>query len=429
MPTGTRRRSTVRTTAIVAVAGLSLTLGISTGGAGASPGAGAAAAKPKGKLLFSSNRNPPNASYEIYVQDQNGGAAVDLTNSNNTVSDYDPAWSPDGKKIIWTSADPSDQDIWIMNADGSGKVPLTVNTDGDNNAAFSPDGRKIAFASNRGTGFYDIYVMDANGGNPVRITFGTSGATENFGPDWSPDGQRIVFMSKRDGGDNDVFAMNPDGSNVTQLTVNNVPDRAPKYSPDGKLIVWSQELGTTPNNNQDDAELFTMPAAGGTATRLTTNTVSDRAGSYTRDGLARIFFVRRDVVLDDEVYVMNGNGSSQVLFAGSPSSDIAPAPEPIASCQKKKATIIGTSASETLVGGPGPDVFSGQGGKDKIKGKGGKDTICGDAGKDNLNGGKGKDFLSGGKGKDKVVGGKGKDRCVGGKGNDSGKGCEKEKSL
>jgi Ca2+-binding RTX toxin-like protein len=318
-----------------------------------------------------------------------------------------------------------------MNADGSGKLPLTVNTDEDNNAAFSPDGRKIVFASDRGTGFYDIYVMDANGGNPVRITFATSGTTENFGPDWSPDGQRIAFMSERDGGNNDreVFTMNPDGSGQTQLTTNSVQDRAPKFSPDGKLIIWSQELGTTPNTNQDDAELFTMPAAGGTATRLTTNTVADRAGAYTRDGLARIFFVRRDVVPGDELYVMNGNGSSPVLFAGSPSDDIAPAPEPIASCQKKKATIIGTSASETLVGGPGPDVFSGQGGKDKIKGKGGKDTICGDAGKDNLNGGPGKDLLVGGKGNDKEIGGKGKDTCIGGKGTDSAKGCEKEKSL
>lgn len=415
-----------RTILFAAIAALSVLAGLLQARTGDAAGAQPSKATAKGSVLFGSNRAPA-ADYEIFAQDQSAGSlAVNLTNSPATQSDYDPAWSPDGKRITFTRSD-GDEDIVIMNRDGSGQVPLTSNTDVDRNAVFSPDGTKIAFASDRDTGFLDVYVMDANGANPVRLTFATSGATENFGPDWSPDGTKITFISERDGGNNDreVFVMNADGTAQVQLTANAAQDQAPKYSPDGKKIIWSSQ----PGGATSTAELFTMPAAGGPAVQLTFNSVRDRGAAFSRDGLSRIFWVQDDPANAEEIHVMNADGSGGVLFASSPVADLAPAPEPAAVCNKKRATIIGTDASETLVGGPGPDVIAGFGGKDKIKGKGGKDTICGDAGKDNLNGGKGKDFLSGGKGKDKVVGGKGKDRCVGGKGNDSGKGCEKEKSL
>ncbi len=100
---------------------------------------------------------------------------------------------------------------------------------------------------------------------------------------------------------------------------------------------------------------------------------------------------------------------------------------PTATCDGKKATIVGTAGDDTLVGTSGNDVIAGLGGNDTINGAGGKDTICGGTGNDNVKGaggndvvdaGAGKDKVDAGAGKDKVIGGTGKDKLVGGGGND-----------
>jgi hypothetical protein len=100
-----------------------------------------------------------------------------------------------------------------------------------------------------------------------------------------------------------------------------------------------------------------------------------------------------------------------------------------ATCQGKRATVVGTSGRDVLRGTPGRDVMVGFGGNDKLSGFAGNDLVCGGKGKDKLNGGKGKDRLFGQKGNDKLTGGKGKDFCNGGQGNDFASGCEKQKSI
>ena len=83
-------------------------------------------------------------------------------------SDASPAWSPDGTKIVFrrihTDSDDGNDEIYLMNADGTGKKDLTNNLVDDNSAVWSPDGTKIAFISNRNLGNYEIYVM-----NPERV--------------------------------------------------------------------------------------------------------------------------------------------------------------------------------------------------------------------------------------------------------------------
>ena len=69
------------------------------------------------------------------------------------------------------------------------------------NPAWSPDGKRIAFTSTggrtTGDGHWHIYVMDANGGNPQKVS--NENAVDNWDPSWSPDGERIAFVSRRDG--------------------------------------------------------------------------------------------------------------------------------------------------------------------------------------------------------------------------------------
>jgi Tol biopolymer transport system component len=98
-----------------------------------------------GKIAFQSFRDGNN---EIYTMNADGSSQTRLT--NNTASDTDPAWSPDGTKIAFaTDRDRSNftYEVYTMNADGSGQTRLTGDSLNDQSPAWSPDGTKIAFAT------------------------------------------------------------------------------------------------------------------------------------------------------------------------------------------------------------------------------------------------------------------------------------------
>ena len=99
-----------------------------------------------------------------------GVISEDLTNHES--SDYNPSWSPDGKRIAFTSfRNGRKWDIYVMDADGDNQRRLTNHPDGDWNPSWSPDGKRIAFVSNRTRDLNpDIYVMDADGSNPRNLT-------------------------------------------------------------------------------------------------------------------------------------------------------------------------------------------------------------------------------------------------------------------
>ena len=383
---------------------------------------GSAGAATPGKIAFVSNRD---GNDEIYVMNADGSGQTRLT--NNSFDDLDPAWSPDGRQIAFISEqDGTDGDVWVMNVDGSGAHQLTFNDLGEFSVDWSPDGRQIVFSQENPPGD-DLFLINADGTGLRQLTL-----TDFFqiGPHFSPDGQLIAFNHELDAASNDVLALiRPDGSGITNLTSINA--FSPDFTSDGKRIVfWSDQL-----TGHTDREIASIAVDGGDLKNLTNtpsiagNTDNDQAPSPSRDGLNRIAFssLRGG---DQELWIMNADGSGVTQLTNTTGTNRGPDWQPTAVCQGKVATIVGTSASETLSGGPSADIISGQGGKDTISGLDGKDVICGDAGKDKLNGGKGKDILNGGKGNDKLNGGKGKDTCIGGKGKkDTAKSCEKEKKI
>lgn len=112
-------------------------------------------------------------------------------------------------------------------------VPVTSGPGDDLGAAYSPDGSRIAFASNR-DGNFEIYVVDADGRNPVRVTHSEANESE---PAWSPDGQRLVFQSDASGAPQ-IWIMNADGSGQQALT-EGPANMEPAVSPDGATIAFS----------------------------------------------------------------------------------------------------------------------------------------------------------------------------------------------
>ncbi|MEW5987642.1 MAG: hypothetical protein AB1791_13500 [Chloroflexota bacterium] len=143
-------------------------------------------------------------------------------------------------RILFVSSGYGNSEVYVMEADGSGRTRLTNNLANDDEPAWSPDGQHIAFVSDR-DGDQEIYVMAADGTNVVQLT---QNEVEDYSPTWSPDGTQIAFVTDRDGGwqESEIYLMNANGSQPRRLTANLSRDLSPVWSPDGTKIAFLREL-------------------------------------------------------------------------------------------------------------------------------------------------------------------------------------------
>jgi dipeptidyl aminopeptidase/acylaminoacyl peptidase len=184
---------------------------------------------------------------DIWVANIDASDPVNLSNTPDSVEGQ-PSWSWDGTRILYDLQADSGQgasDVFVMNEDGSGATNLTPDTPdwNDGKPAWSPDGTRVAFGSDR-TGAGDLYTMAVDGSDLVRLTDGVM----DTNPRWSPDGQRIVFtrfLDPAEGGtDFELFVINTDGTGLTQLTDNGFfRTTHADWSPDGQwMVVASLDL-------------------------------------------------------------------------------------------------------------------------------------------------------------------------------------------
>jgi Tol biopolymer transport system component len=270
------------------------------------------------KIAFTSDRDEPNVSAEIYVVNADGSGERQLTDLDGYNSNA-PAWSPNGRRIAFHSnrgGGVGESDIYVMNADGSDVTRLTwlwpLGLGGAHFANWSPDGEKLVFNSffeGGTTGAREIWVVDADGTGLANLTNHPSDDTR---PDWSPDGTLVAFQSNRSG-NAEIFVMRADGSDGTtprRLTFSPGPDAAPEWSPDGTRIAFQ-------SSRTGNSEIWVMNADGTSPTQLTFYAGVDAKPSWSHDG-SRIAF-HRDVSAFGEVhgqlFTMNADGSDVTMIS------------------------------------------------------------------------------------------------------------------
>lgn len=220
----------------------------------------------------------------------------------NIARDGSPSWSPDARRIAFYSEHDGYGEIYVMNADGSEPTRLTKTRSDEGYPSWSPDGRTITFDSNP-SGDFDIYAMDTDGSSVVRLTAQPS---REVGASWSPDGKRIAFMSNREGGF-DVYMMNADGSDQARMTTTGT-SWFPVFSPDNARLAF--------HVGRDVHVLDVMTAE---LKQLTTDPLNGMYPSWSPDGTRIAFMSWRNG--RTEIFVMNADGSDQRLLVSMPTGD------------------------------------------------------------------------------------------------------------
>ena len=225
----------------------------------------------------------------------------------NGVNQDTPAWSPDGKKITFSS----DQGIWIMNADGSNQKQVFDSVIWDGEPCFNDDGSKIYFASEYVSPIYSqfisIHVVDSDGLNRVQLTKNA----DMRSPTMSPGGATIAYISKLSGS-YDIWVMDADGSNNVRLTDAPADEDSPTWNPDGKSIAYSSE-----------GDIWTTDRDGIRIKQLTDDEFNNFDPFFSPDGSKIVFTSDRSG--NSDIWLMNSNGTGTFQLTSDLSEQKSPA--------------------------------------------------------------------------------------------------------
>jgi Tol biopolymer transport system component len=180
----------------------------------------------------------------LFISNADGSGEQPLTQPG--ALDYNPAWSPKGDWIVFTSERAGSADLYRIHPDGTGLDRLTDDPAYDDQAAFSPDGKQLVFVSTRAAGTANLWILDVATRKARQLTSGRGG---EFRPSWSPDGQWIAFSSDRDSSLPPakgrwerlhlfgIYLIRPDGTGLKHFAQQDGSCGSPKWTPDSKSII------------------------------------------------------------------------------------------------------------------------------------------------------------------------------------------------
>jgi Tol biopolymer transport system component len=336
-----------------------------------------------GKLVFQSEREPGNPFYQIYTLDLRTGDTRRVSSGTGKTT---CAWFlPDGS-VIYSSTheDPEsaskqqaelerrakgeedrytwdydpNYEIYKVGPSGESPVRLTNAMGYDAEASASPDGRHIVFSSNREAYarplsdrerqaferdpayFADLYLMDADGSNPRRLT-----NVEGYdgGPFFSPDGMRITWRRfSKDGSKAEIYTMAANGSDVRQLTRLDAMSWAPYYHPSGDYLIFA-----TNKHGFDNFELYLVDAQGQhEPVRVTHTSGFDGLPVFSPDGKTLAWTSTRTPDKTAQIFLAAWDDAEARRRLGLPATAEAPASEPAADCAPSAETTGAITAGD-----------------------------------------------------------------------------------
>jgi Tol biopolymer transport system component len=255
----------------------------------------------------------------LYLANADGAGRRRLF-SSGTRESY-PDWSPDGRRILFVSDSGGHSDIYVREVDGTGLRALTHEAGRNSWPSWSPDGRQIAFMSDR-TGKWQLFIMHADGSDPRRLTHT---ATNEFNPEWWPDGRRLVFESTRNGGGkDDIYSIDVASGRETRLTAIAANAIFPAVSPDGTRIAFCTVADRR-------ATLMVMNADGSKQQTL----LQDGCVPQWAPGGERIAFDRQSAAAGPGIYIVTLKSGTVTLLARWAAGSAAPRRRPRGACTSR----------------------------------------------------------------------------------------------
>jgi len=250
---------------------------------------------------------------ELYVVDYDGAGLRRLTNDRSIV--LLPRWSPDRKRLLYTSFKNRNPDIYEFNVE-TGRSRVFSARQGLNLAGgYSPDGSQLVLTLSLEKN-PDVYLMDLSDGSlrPLTHDFGAAAS-----PTFSPDGEQVAFVSDRSGNP-EVHILDFSTGRTQRLTRLNWCD-SPSWSPTGEWIVFAGRA-----NNKDPMDLFLVDITGTHVRQLTHGEGTNEDPTWSPDGRFIAFTSTRNG--KRRLYVMNADGSGTHPVADIPGNSFTPAWSP-----------------------------------------------------------------------------------------------------
>jgi dipeptidyl aminopeptidase/acylaminoacyl peptidase len=209
----------------------------------------------------------PDGRWVAFSADLDSGRGIHLVETQNAAAEprfwmdgAAPVWFPDGRRLLFSR----DNDLWSVALGSTQAVRITQDAEAERAPVVSPDGRTVAFFSLKG-GTHDLWIVSAEGGSPPRrlVTAAMAEDDFRFAPAWSPDGRRIAYVSnKSDYWHDDLWIVDVDSGHARQVSRGLMASSTPVWSPDGRSIAL---LGTSKQGfwYEDLADIYIVDPAGG----------------------------------------------------------------------------------------------------------------------------------------------------------------------
>jgi len=212
-----------------------------------------------------------------------------------------PAWSHDGKWIGFSKVKNRLSDIWLVNLKSGDSLQLTETHSRNTGLSFSPDSKKICFSSDR-NGRLNLYIMKINGSDLEQITFDT---VKYFNPVWNPKKNEIVYFREKGDGRDKIYKLNLSGKKEIKITDDSLHNYYPGWFPDGKRIIY-----TTINPGDSGSYKQTAQIGYNEVNRKLIPNTKDRGFSRVSPKGEKIAFIQGNFPVN-QIYISNIDGTNK----------------------------------------------------------------------------------------------------------------------